>query len=126
MSLNRVILIGRLGKDPETKNLPNDKTVCTFSIATDESFGDKKHTEWHRIVAWGKTAEIAGKYLEKGREVCVEGRIQTRSWEKDGEKKFATEIVCDRLVLLANGGGERRSETRQQAAAAGADDDIPY
>lgn len=128
MSLNRVILIGRLGKDPEVKNLANDKTVATFSVATDESYGDKKKTEWHRIVAWGKTAELAGKYLEKGREVCVEGRIQTREWEKDGEKKYVTEIVADRVVFVGKPSEEKREEKSKQRDSAPADDgdDIPF
>lgn len=119
MSLNRVILIGRLGKDPEVKNLANDKTVATLSLATDESYGDKKHTEWHRVVAWGKTAELAGKYLEKGREVCVEGRLQTREWEdKEGTKRQTTEIVADRIVFV---GGNKNSESKAKT-----DDDVPY
>lgn len=122
MSVNKVILIGRLGKDPEVKQLPSNKTVATFSIATDEGFGEKKTTAWHRIVAWEKTAELAGKYLEKGKEVYIEGRLQYREYEKDGEKKYITEIVAERMTFIGSGG---KSEEKPKAATRDADE-VPY
>jgi single-strand DNA-binding protein len=112
-SVNRVILIGNLGKDPETRYLPSGDAVANFSIATTEKFKDKsgamqEHTEWHRISFFGRQAEIAGEYLKKGSPVYVEGRIRTRKWQdKDGNDRYSTEIVGDRMQLLGSrGGGE--------------------
>jgi len=114
-SVNKVVLLGHLGKDPELKYTPNNVPVATFSIATSERFKDKEgnwqdRTEWHNIVAWQRTAEIAHEYLKKGRQVYVEGRIQTRSWDdkQSGEKKYRTEIVVSDMVLL--GGGQREGQ----------------
>jgi single-strand DNA-binding protein len=111
-SVNKVILIGNLGKDPEVKYTPNGTALAKFSLATNERYKDKEgnwqdRTEWHNIVAWQRTAEIAGEYLKKGRSVYIEGRIQTRSWDdkETGQKKYMTEIVAQDLVLL--GGGQR-------------------
>lgn len=104
-SLNKVALLGRLGKDPELKYTPNGSAVCNFSLATSETFKDgnggiKETTEWHNIVIWNKLAEVAGKYLNKGSLCYLEGKIKTRSWENNGEKKYITEIVADNLILL--------------------------
>src|SRR5579864_6356548 len=100
MSVNKVILVGRLGRDPETRYTGAEQAVCNFSLATDETYKDRsgerqKRTEWHRIVVWAKQAEIAQQYLRKGSLVYVEGRIQTRQWDdKEGQKRSTTEIVA--------------------------------
>ena len=111
-SLNKVMLIGNLGADPELKHTGNNRAVCNLSIATNESFKDKEgqrqeRTEWHRVTVWGETAENCGKYLAKGRSVYVEGRLQTRSYDKDGQKHYSTEIVADRVTFLGGGNGQR-------------------
>jgi single-strand DNA-binding protein len=112
--VNKVILIGNLGKDPELRYTPSGQAVATFSLATSEKWRDREgitqdRTEWHNIVVWGRQAEIAKEYLAKGRQVYIEGRIQTRSWEdKDGNKRYTTEIIGQRLQFLG---------TRDQAAA---------
>lgn len=110
MGVNKAILIGNLGKDPEFKYTPGGQPVATFSLATTERWTDKNgqrqdRTEWHNIVAWGRTAELANQYLKKGRTVYIEGRISTRSWDdKDGNKKYRTEIVVTQLQFLGSGG----------------------
>jgi single-strand DNA-binding protein len=112
-SVNKVILIGNLGKDPEVKYTPSGTAVAKFSLATNERYKDKAgewqdRTEWHNIVAWQRTAEIAAEYLKKGRSVYIEGRLRTDSWEDKNthEKKYRTEIVVTDLVLLGGGRGE--------------------
>jgi len=111
-SVNKVILIGNLGKDPELKHTSSGTAVATMTIATNERFKDKSgewqdRTEWHNVVLWQRLAEIASEYLKKGRSVYVEGRLQTRSWEdKQGQKRYTTEIVASDLVLLGGGRGE--------------------
>lgn len=130
-SVNKVILIGNLGKDPEVKYTPSGTAVAKFSLATNERFKDKAgewqdRTEWHNIVAFQRTAEIAGEYLKKGRSVYIEGRIQTRSWDDktSGQKKYMTEIVANDLVLLGGGrgeGGEGGGGKGARSAAAGSD-----
>jgi len=110
-SLNKVQLIGNLGKDPELKYTPSGVAVATFSIATSESWKDQdgnqqEKTEWHNIVAWRKLAEICGEYLKKGKKVYLEGKLQTRNYEKDGIKRYVTEIVADQLIMLDSGGGK--------------------
>ncbi len=112
-SVNKVILIGNLGKDPEVKYMPSGTAVAKFSLATNERYKDKEgnwqdRTEWHNITAWARTAEIAGEYLKKGRTVYIEGRLRTDSWEDKNthEKKYRTEIVVENLVLLGGGRGE--------------------
>lgn len=119
MALNRVTLIGNLGGDPDLRYTPSGAAVCELRLATSEKWTGKdgqknEKTEWHRVIVWGKTAEIAAKYLGKGQETCIEGRLQTRDYEaKDGTgKRYVTEVVCDRLVLLRNGerGGGRRDD----------------
>src|SRR5947208_16889988 len=117
MSVNKVILVGRLGRDPETRYTGSGQAVANFSVATDESYKDRngerqKRTEWHKIVVWGKQAEIAQQYLKKGSLVFIEGRIQSREWQdKEGQKRTSFEIVADNLRML---GG------RAEGAAAGA------
>jgi len=117
MTVNRVILVGRLGKDPEMRYTPNGTAVCKFSLATDEGWRDQsgqlqKRTEWHNIVAWTKLAENCQKLLTKGKQIYVEGRIQTRQWDdRDGNKRTTTEIVIGTMRLLGS---------RAEAAAAGA------
>ncbi|MCB0355579.1 MAG: single-stranded DNA-binding protein, partial [Bdellovibrionales bacterium] len=97
--VNKVIIIGRLGADPEVKTVSGDSTVARLSVATSENWTDRngqkqERTEWHRVVVWGKLAELCGKYLSKGRQVYLEGRLQTRSWEdQQGQKRYTTEIV---------------------------------
>jgi single-strand DNA-binding protein len=111
--VNKVILVGRLGADPEVKTIPNGQTVARLSLATSESWTGKdgqkqERTEWHRIVVWGRQAENCGKHLTKGRQVYIEGRLQTRSWEDpQGQKKYATEIVASTVQFLGAGGAER-------------------
>src|SRR4051812_5047212 len=117
-SVNKVILIGTLGKDPELKYTPQGTAVCKFSMATNESYKDKasgewkERTEWHNIVCWQRTAEVAAEYLKKGRQVYIEGRLTTRSWDdkETGQKKYMTEVVANDLVLIGgkpggSGGG---------------------
>jgi single-strand DNA-binding protein len=109
MSLNKVMIIGRLGQDPELKYTPNGSAVCNFSLATSESWTDKNNgqkqekTEWHRVTTWGKTAEICGKYLAKGKQCYVEGKLQTRSWDaQDGSKRYTTEIIATAVQFLGS------------------------
>lgn len=109
-SVNKVILVGNLGADPELKYTPSNRPVCNLSVATNEVFKDKtgqrqERTEWHRVTVWGEQAEHCQKYLGKGRSVYVEGRLQTRSWDdKEGKKRYSTDIVADRVVFLGGGG----------------------
>lgn len=111
--LNKVLLIGNLGKDPEMRSLPSGQPVASFTLATSRRWRDKngqkqEQTEWHTIVIFGKQAEIAGQYLTKGKQIYVEGRIQTRSWDDrtSGEKKYRTEIICDNFQMLGGRGGD--------------------
>lgn len=116
-SVNKVILVGNLGRDPELKYMPNGEAVCNFSIATTDSWKDKagakqERTEWHNIVMYRKLAEIAGEYLKKGRPVYIEGRLQTRKWQtKEGDDRYTTEIVADSMQMLGGreGGGQSQS-----------------
>ena len=124
-SVNKVILIGNLGADPETRYLPSGDAVANIRIATSEKWKDKsgeqqEHTEWHRIAFFGKLAEIAGEYLKKGSPVYIEGRIRTRKWQdKDGQDKYSTEIVADRMQMLGGrGGGSGGSEPMKREPAA--------
>jgi len=113
-SVNKVILIGTLGKDPELKFTPSGTAYAKFSMATNDRYKDKtsgewkERTEWHNIVCWQRTAEIAGEYLKKGRHVYIEGRLTTRSWDDPNtkQKRYMTEVVCNDLVLLGGGGGK--------------------
>jgi single-strand DNA-binding protein len=108
-SVNKVILVGNLGRDPEVRYMPNGEAVCNFSIATTENWKDKsgvkqEKTEWHNIVMYRRLAEIAGEYLKKGRPVYIEGRLQTRKWEKDGVTRYSTEIIGDQMQMLGSKG----------------------
>jgi single-strand DNA-binding protein len=122
-SVNKVILIGNLGKDPETRYLPSGDAVTNISVATTDTWKDKsgekqEHTEWHRVAFFGKVAEIAGEYLKKGSPVYVEGRIRTRKWQdKEGNDKYSTEIVADRMQLLGGRGGGGESMMREPSGA---------
>src|SRR3954468_20463711 len=124
-SVNKVILIGNLGKDPEVRYLPSGDAVTNISVATTDQWKDKsgekqEHTEWHRVAFFGKTAEIAGEYLKKGSPVYIEGRIRTRKWQdKEGQDRYSTEIVADRMQLLGGrgGGGGGEPMAREPAGA---------
>ena len=130
-SVNKVILIGNLGKDPEVKYTPQGTPVAKFSLATNERYKDKDgnwqdRTEWHNIVLWQRLAEIAGEYLKKGGKVYIEGRLQTHSWDdkQSGQKKYMTEIIGNDLVLLGGrgeggGGGEHAGGSRGVSTSAG-------
>ena len=110
-SVNKVILVGNLGRDPEVRFMPNGEAVCNFSIATTDNWKDKsgakqERTEWHNIVMYRKLAEIAGEYLKKGRPVYVEGRLQTRKWQtKEGQDRYTTEIIADQMQMLGGKDG---------------------
>ena len=145
-SVNKVILVGNLGKDAELRSTPSGASVSTFSMATTEVWNDKsgqkqEKTEWHRIVLWGRQADTLNEYLTKGKQVYVEGRLQTRQWDdKDGNKRYTTEIKADRITLLGGGGGGgRRGGGGMERGGGGApmggdeppmapltDDDIPF
>jgi single-strand DNA-binding protein len=110
--VNKVILIGNLGRDPEVRSTQSGQAVATLSVATSRRWRDKdgnnqEQTEWHTVVVWGRQAEIAGQYLTRGRQVYIEGRLQTRSWDDktSGEKRYKTEVVCDEFKMLGNRGG---------------------
>ena len=113
-SVNKVILVGNLGRDAELRYTPGGAAVATINMATTEVWNDKagqrqEKTEWHRVVLWGKSAESLAEYLTKGKQIYVEGRLQTRQWDdKDGNKRYTTEIRGDRIVLLGGGGGGAR------------------
>jgi single-strand DNA-binding protein len=125
-SVNKVILIGNLGRDPEVRYMADGGAITNISIATTDTWKDKagekqEKTEWHRVAFFGKLAEIAGEYLKKGSQVYVEGRLQTRKWQdKEGQDKYTTEIVADRMQMLGSrqgmGGGERDSGEREGAS----------
>jgi single-strand DNA-binding protein len=123
MSVNKVILVGRLGRDPETRYTSGGQAVCNFSLATDESYKDKagerqKHTEWHKLVLWGKLGELAQQYLKKGSQVYLEGRIQSREWQdKEGQKRTSFEIVGTAMKFL--GGRGDNAPPRAASASAG-------
>jgi single-strand DNA-binding protein len=128
-SVNKVILVGNLGRDPEVRYMPNGEAVCNFSIATTDSWKDKngqkqERTEWHNIVMYRKLAEIAGEYLKKGRPVYVEGRLQTRKWQtKEGQDRYTTEIIADQMQMLGgrdSGGSNASYDDMNQDQDAGA------
>jgi single-strand DNA-binding protein len=148
-SVNKVIVVGNLGKDPETRFLPDGKAVCNFSVATTDKWTDKatnekkEATEWHRISSFGRLAEICGEYLKKGSQVYIEGKLRTRKWQdKEGQDRYSTDIIADVMQMLGSrsgmGGGEPR-EMREPSAAGESkpakkpagqfqdmDDDIPF
>lgn len=140
-SLNKAMIIGNLGQDPEVRYTQNNTAVATLSIATSERYRDsngdtQERTEWHRVVAWGKTAEICQSYLKKGSKVYIEGPIQTRSWEdKDGQKRYTTEIKALSLVMLDSRGSSANDSAAQPMSAPNSfndadmndiDDDLPF
>ena len=148
-TVNKVILIGRLGKDPEMRYTSSGTAVVNFSLATnhfmkDQDGNNSDTTEWHQVVAFGRTAEVAGEYLNKGKLVYIEGRLQTRSWDdQNGQKRYKTEVVCSNLQLLGSKGDadisqedaptmerttEDKIEKESQAAPAGSEeeDDLPF
>ena len=143
-SVNKVILVGNLGRDAELRYTPGGSPVATINLATTEVWNDKagqrqERTEWHRVVLWGKTAESLNEYLTKGKQIYVEGRLQTRQWEsKEGEKRYTTEVRGDRVVLLGGmgGGGGARQQPRSSTGPSEehmiepgselTDDDIPF
>jgi len=123
-SVNKVILVGNLGADPELKYTPSQRPLCNLRIATTDVFKDKggqrqERTEWHRVTVWGDQAENCSKYLAKGRSVYIEGRLQTRSYDKDGQKHYATDVVADRVVFLGSGGGAGAGEAGARRGAGG-------
>ncbi|GHT12012.1 hypothetical protein AGMMS4956_05980 [Bacteroidia bacterium] len=145
MSLNKVMLIGNVGKDPEVRHLDTGIATTTITLATSESYTDKTtgqrvtNTEWHNVVLWRQLAEVAEKYVRKGSQIFIEGKIRTRSWEKDGVKRYTTEIVADNLRLLgkrednsATGGGYAAPAsaatpvTIDEPAAPAEADDLPF
>ena len=123
--VNKVILIGRLGVDPELKTVSSGQNVCRISLATSETWTDREgqkqeRTEWHRVVVWGKLAEVCGRHLAKGRQVYVEGRLHTRSWEDDqGQKKYSTEVVGNTVRFLGS-----TDNNRQQTSSSGNSQDF--
>ena len=148
-SVNKVIIVGNLGKDPETRFMPDGKAVCNFSVATTDKWTDKttnekkEATEWHRVSSFGRLAEICGEYLKKGSQVYVEGKLRTRKWQdKEGKERYTTEIVADRMQMLGSRGGGGEPIAREPKGAEGVvanpgakksgasfddmDDDIPF
>lgn len=133
--MNKVILIGNIGKNPEIKNLDGGTTLANFSIATSESYKNRQgekvtDTEWHNVTAFGKLADIVGNHFTKGMKICIEGKIKTRSWEKDGEKKYATDIIMNSFEFI--GGNDKPKpqpkdyETHEAVPIEDADDDLPF
>ncbi len=141
-SMNKVILIGRLGADPELKYTPNGTAQAKINLATSERWKDndgnnQEKTEWHRIITWRRQAEFAGEWLKKGQLVCVEGKLQTRSWEQDGQKRYMTEVVADNITMLGSkseSSAGKSSETPEDQgqpqeapdAIQDEDDDLPF
>ena len=141
-SVNKVILVGRLGKDPEIRSTPGGTSVAKFSLATDDRYTDKngekqERTEWHNITAWGKLAEICGQYLKKGKLIYIEGKIRTDSWDdkETGQKRYRTEIVADTMQMLDRKGDENSGGSYAGAARKGSsntatqveeDDEVPF
>jgi single-strand DNA-binding protein len=137
--VNKAIIVGNLGKDPEVRYMPSGSAVCNFSVATTESWKDKQtgeqqeRTEWHRISMFGRLAEIAAEYLRKGSQVYLEGKIQTRKWQdKEGKDRYSTEIVADQMQMLGGrrdsggGSGSTTSPGASEPPPADFDDDIPF
>lgn len=133
--VNKVIIVGRLGADPEMKTIQGGNTVTRLSLATSENWTDKQgqkqeRTEWHRVTLWGKQAEAAGKYLTKGRQVYIEGRLQTTSYEKDGVKKYSTEVVANAMQFLGDkpgsGGGGGGQDEFGPEPGFNSTDEIPF
>lgn len=141
MSVNKVTLVGNLGRDPELTHTNSGMAVCNVSLATSESWTDKngqrqEKTEWHRLTIWGRRGESVAKHLSKGRQVYVEGKIQTREWQdSDGNKRYTTEVVCNNVVFLgsnpdsrpaAKNGGDPGPQEPVGAASGFSDDEVPF
>lgn len=131
--VNKVILVGRLGQDPELKYTPSGKAVCNMSLATSEEWNDdsgkkNERTEWHRIVVWGKLAELCDQYLKKGRQAFIEGSLQTRSWDdKNGVKKYTTEINARGVQFLdSNDHQDQKQQAQDQQGSGFIAEDIPF
>ncbi len=131
--VNKVILVGNLGSDPEMRYTADGTAVCNFRIATTERFKDREgnwqdRTEWHRIVAWRKLAEICGQYLSKGKQVYIEGKIHNKTWEKDGVKQYSYEIWTDTMQMLGQARGQEREVEAPFTPPEGGvpEDDIPF
>jgi len=135
--VNKVILLGNLGADPEMRYTADGTAVCNFRIATTEKFKDRQgnmqeRTEWHKVVAWRKLAEICGQYLAKGKQVYIEGRIRNESWEKDGVKQYSYKIEADNMVMLGGPGGRGQDREPEPEPPFGPpqggtpEDDIPF
>lgn len=140
-TMNKVIIIGNLGRDPEISQTQNGTTIAKFSIATSDKWKDKKsgelqtRTEWHRVTAFGKLAEICEAYLFKGKQVCIEGRIETSSWEKDGITRYSTEIIASKMEMLGGKKSKERmspsdtfvgNENSGQTNLSNEEDEIPF
>jgi len=129
--VNKVILVGNLGSDPEVKYTQNGTAVANFRMATTEKFKQNdewvENTEWHRVVAWGRLGEICGEYLTKGARVYIEGKIQTRSWEdRDGNKKYTTEIIAREMKMLSPPGNANRGPGSGHDEPPPMEDDVPF
>jgi single-strand DNA-binding protein len=131
--LNRVMIIGHLGRDPETRYMPNGDAVTNFSVATSESWKDKntgekkETTEWHRITCYRKLGEIAGKYLKKGSTVYVEGKLTTRKWkDKEGVERYTTEIIANEMKMFGGNASNEDKPAKETKAVADMDSDIPF
>lgn len=130
--INKVIIVGNLGKDPELRHTPTGQAVCNFSVATSEAWTDKggqkqERTEWHRVVVWGKLGELCAKYLQKGRQVYLEGKLQTRAWDdKDGQKRYTTEVVGNTVQFLGSAAGAGAARTTPEFSGGGGSNNDPF
>ena len=138
--INKAIIVGNLGQDPEIRYTPNGGAVANITVATSEQWKDKQtgekqeKTEWHKVVFFGRLAEVVGEYLKKGSQVYIEGKIQTREWEKDGVKRYTTEIIANDMQMLSGRQGIDHGQSQAQAPVSGGDfpgpadfdDDIPF
>lgn len=134
MGVNKVILVGNVGRDPEVRALPSGTQIATFSLATtDRRYKDEDgnpRTEWHNIVAWGKTAEVCERWIRKGKQLYIEGNIRTRTYEQDGQRKYFTEIHVQQMEMLGGpgggGGGPSRPDTEEMGGFPDDADDVPF
>ena len=130
--INKSIILGRLGRDPETRFTQDGKAICNFSVATSEEWKDKdsgekkERTEWHRCVAFGRLGEICGEYLKKGSQVYIEGRLQTRPWEKDGVTRYTTEIVVAQMQMLGSSSSGQKESAPSASYPEDGDSSIPF